>query len=180
MDALLTGTPAAVRTEEILTLLFELAVETNDMAGAHTWCTERRRLYPNGMATGDCALTLLALSPEPDAASAWRVAARVDRAGNRRVPSHLDLATALVLAGAGLADSAEVLVRRAYAAADPTDADLLLREARVRVLLRQYARAGELLDEYVGGRATHRRWVYDSRWFRPLRSGGDRPRAAEY
>ena len=84
-------------------------------------------------------------------------------------PSHR-MKMAIVLAAAGLRDSAESVIRRAHEAGfdDPDDPFVHYYEAKTRLNLGDRQEALRLLGEFLEGRPDFRPYMAEDWWFRPL------------
>jgi tetratricopeptide (TPR) repeat protein len=150
VDAFLTN------ASEIVYRLFYTSFQLEHHTDALNWCDTGRRRFPTEWLFLQCQLTLLASSStvRPSVPTAWRVVqdlASIRPAESRGwVEPRLRMMVAGVLARAGLADSAEHVIRAARAAGGD-DPELLYQEALARVRLRQPDSAVQLLAEFLRG-----------------------------
>jgi len=147
---------------EVVTRMYYGALTLERWDDAARWCRRGRRDYPAQWSLLDCPLTLLAMRPgkTPDPDSAWarlRTIQAQEPAGGRELGPpyrhvYRRMMVAIVLARAGLADSARALIAAAHARVG-NDADmrvsLLYDEARVRLFLGERERTMALLREYL-------------------------------
>ena len=171
-DAYLLNAP------EIVYRLFHTSFQLSRDAEAARWCDLGRRRFPLRWLFLDCHLAILASADkvEPRVPEAWRmidgVRAIVPASQRVWVEPRLRMRAAAVIARAGLADSAEHVIRAARASA-PGDPEMLYLEALARIPLGQPDSAIALL-------AANLRSSPDTRAFlrhdRQLRNLFDRPR----
>jgi tetratricopeptide (TPR) repeat protein len=135
--------------------LFGTSFDLDDRVEASHWCNEGRRRFPTYYRFTECQLYVMAMKgPPPDVPTAWGILDTMvqQTPPNQRESNRLygQMLVALVLARAGLADSArDVAVRsRGDAETDPTR-DQAYYEALVRSLLGDKDEAFRLLSVYV-------------------------------
>ncbi len=167
---------------DIVTSMYYGALNLERWDDAERWCRRGRRDYPAQWNLLDCPLTLLAMRPgkAPSPDTAWarlRAIEAAEPAGAGEVgPPYRDvfrrMLVAVVLARAGLADSARALIADAHARVGGSAEmriDLLYDEARVRLFLGEQGRTLELLREYVRVNPQLRGYVASDFAWRPLR-----------
>jgi eukaryotic-like serine/threonine-protein kinase len=147
--------PYLIDANEVLYRLFSNSVDLEDGAGAERWCKEGRRRFPKDPYFTECQFELMALPGQPvDVKRAWAV---VEEDVSLWPPNAREyrrrrdqMMMALVLANAGLKDSADhVAVRaRADASIDP-NRDVLYFEAALRNRLGQRDESLRLLEQYL-------------------------------
>jgi serine/threonine-protein kinase len=140
--------------DAILDRLFLSSYDLEQFTDAAYYCDETRRRFPASVNAPNCALSLLTTKiREPDVARAWRLADSVETLGPapRRELLRLQSAmqVAVVLARAGLADSARRVIERSKGdpEVDPTR-DVALFGAFAYAQLGDQAKALELLTIY--------------------------------
>lgn len=164
--------------DEIANRLFTASFEVGDDVEAGHWCDEVRRRQANQWPAAHCDLTLLGWSStgKPDPRKALLI---LENSGSedpapvrQNMRPHLMILTAAVLARAGSADSANVMLARARASA-PHNSDLIYLEAGVRVLMNERERALGLLREYWKINPSSKARIANGRMFRPLRDDAE-------
>jgi DNA-binding SARP family transcriptional activator/TolB-like protein/tetratricopeptide (TPR) repeat protein len=167
--------------------LYRASLDLARFDTAAAWCDEGRRRYPNHWKFVECRLALMGYGVQapPTVDGAWRLfrelgqldPPRAARAGSRPYsPIYRRMLVAKVVARAGLADSARVLIRasRREAGSDPKlIASLTYDEAAVRLLLGETDAALALLEEYVRANPNQRELIANHVAFQSLR---DHPR----
>jgi DNA-binding SARP family transcriptional activator len=157
--------------QELLIRLFDSAYELGDDSGAERWCTELRYHFPASSTVAYCTIARAARRyghTLADADAAWEIVGQMNAGRSAAiVVPQLEMMIAAILAGAGLADSADAVIRRARQRAHH-DPDLLQLEAHARILMAQPDSAGILLASYVAGDASRRSHVLRSRRFDAL------------
>lgn len=154
--------------DEILMRLVLAAHEVANDSIAWHWCSIITAEGDARPISGFCRLHLLAWGDERSAQPPFDPWAILDDV-TQNTPSaqafrpHLEMLTATVLAGRGLADSARAVAVRA-ARGDPDD-EVLLFEAGARVALGEPDLAAALLRRYVTARPAHRLGLLKSRRF---------------
>ncbi len=147
--------PYLVDANDVLYRLFSNSVDLEDGAGAERWCKEGRRRFPKDPYFTECQFELMALPGQPvDVKQAWAI---VEEDVSLWPPNAREfwrrrdqMMMALVLANAGLKDSADhVAIRaRADASIDP-NRDVLYFEAALRNRLGQRDESLRLLEQYL-------------------------------
>jgi TolB-like protein len=135
--------------------LFGTSFDLDDRVEARHWCEEGQRRFPDFYRFTECQIYLMAMKGQtPDIGQAWQLLDRMveQTAPNLRESNRLygQMLVALVLARAGLQDSARAVAVRARgdATTDPTR-DQALYEALVRTQLGDHDEAMQLLSTYV-------------------------------
>jgi len=145
-----------INSNEIVARLFYTSFQLAHYGDAVRWCDTGHRRFPTNWLFVHCELTLLAWAPDvrPSVPAAWRL---VGDARNVEPPQERAWAeprsrmmAASVIARAGLADSADRVIRAARAAA-PDDPELLYLEALARIQLNQSDSAVQLLAKRLRG-----------------------------
>lgn len=163
--------------QQVVHRLFRASFELQRDEEAIHWCEETRRRSFSGFEYAECALLLMAWSPEvkPDVAAAWQRLRDAEAADPAplfaAVEARLHGQVAAVLARAGLPDSARQVLRRAGARNARVGAppDLLLpTEAATLSLLGDTAQAVTLLTAYVSRNPDAGAGAIRSRVFTPL------------
>lgn len=156
--------------QEVLLRLVASAHEVGDDAAADRWCEEIQTRFPDEITASYCALVLMAWSDvrPTEVAAAWRLIEPLKaRPSAASLLPRFELLVASILAGAGMADSANVVLTRAIHAGEG-DPELLQLEAHVRLRLGQTDSARVLLDRYTNGKPAARAHVARSRRFSAL------------
>ncbi len=154
---------------DILSRLFTGAYEVGDDEAAKKWCGESEARFPGSAPAVSCGLSVLSWKTKIDRAtvdSAWALirSARLPSAFAERAEAIFQMQAALVLARAGMRDSAESVMHRAVAAGG-SDSELSSHEAEVRLALGQRASALRLLRPYLEGRPGRTEGLLSSRRF---------------
>jgi DNA-binding SARP family transcriptional activator/TolB-like protein len=159
------------KQNELLGRLFltNLHLRTDDEA-VH-WCEKIEQTAPGTWPVAFCRLALLAYAePDPpDVDAAWRnlrLNAYADPSATTMIP-RLELLVAAVLARAGRADSARVIMARARER-QSEDPELDVFYAAALVALGSGDSAATLLADYVAGNPAARGAAYRWRWFQTL------------
>jgi DNA-binding SARP family transcriptional activator/TolB-like protein len=159
------------KQSELLGRLFltNLHLGTDDEA-AH-WCEKIEQTAPGTWPVAFCRLALLAYAEPnpPDVDAAWRnlrLNAYADPSATTMIP-RLELLVAAVLARAGRADSARVIMARARER-QSEDPELDVFYAAALVALGSGDSAATLLANYVAGNPAARGAAYRWRWFQML------------
>jgi serine/threonine-protein kinase len=147
--------PYLTDANDVLYRLFSNSVDLEDGAGAERWCKEGRRRFPKDPYFTECQFELMALPGQPvDVQRAWAI---VEEDVSLWPPNARDfrrrrdqMMMALVLANAGLKDSADhVAIRaRADASIDP-NREVLYFEAALRNRLGERDESLRLLEQYL-------------------------------
>ncbi|HXI33652.1 MAG TPA: serine/threonine-protein kinase [Gemmatimonadales bacterium] len=147
--------PYLTNANEVVYRLFSTSLDLEDGAGAAQWCQEGGRRFPQDPFFTECQIELMALpGQKTDVKRAWRV---LEQDVALYAPNARDfrrrrdqLLVALVLANAGLKDSAASLAlrSRADATVDP-NRELVYIEAMLRNLLGQRDESLRLLGVYL-------------------------------
>jgi serine/threonine protein kinase/tetratricopeptide (TPR) repeat protein len=170
-DAFLTNAP------EVITNLLFSALNRERYADASTWCETGRRRYPNDPRFSECRLIVLAWSvrDRSQVDEAWNAAQRIQTEVTNpdvknRWPNH-HLMVAMILARAGMAESARAVVAAVHRDQPPNRSivDIAYDEAYVWLLLNDRAKALSLLRSYVMAHPEDREYVRGSPWFQSLR-----------
>ena len=149
-DAFLTN------ANEIVARLFYASFQLERYRDAVRWCDTGSRRFPTAWLFVHCKLTLLAWAPDerPSVPLAWSLVADVEHIEPAQERSWAEprsrMMAAVVIARAGLADSAEHVIRAARTSA-PDDPELLYLEALARVRLNQADSAVQLLAKLLQG-----------------------------
>jgi tetratricopeptide (TPR) repeat protein len=159
------------------TILFRLYYTSLDLGRgdeAIKWCQTGQHRFPERWEFAYCELTIL-LWPglvAPDVARAWHLVSDLERLSTPEERAaygpRWQMMAAGVLERAGLADSAEAVIRRARAAA-PDDPEMDFHEATARVLHGERDEAARLLSRFLASRPQYRSYIQASPVFRPLR-----------
>jgi TolB-like protein/tRNA A-37 threonylcarbamoyl transferase component Bud32 len=164
--------------------LYETHYDLEQFNRADTWCHEGARLFPHEFRFVECQLFLM-ITPEaePDVDRAWQLAKQVDSlardANNERAGLRARMFVAGVLAKAGMTDSAHAVIDATEAGPDvDPDLQLVSDEAVIRIMLKEYDTAIDLLRRYNAANPGHElSGEHDMHWWwRPLR---DQPRFSE-
>lgn len=165
------------RPADVLWRMFETAFEIGEDDEAGTWCDELRRRSADSWMYGKCTLMLLAWGSggEPDVRKALHA---FETAVNGTPPQLRPMARGLLnmmlganYARAGDRENAEARIAAARNAGY-ADIVLLAEEAAVRTQLGDFAKAAELIEQYIAAAPAHRRRIMRSRWYEPLRANG--------
>jgi eukaryotic-like serine/threonine-protein kinase len=172
-DAFLTESP------DLLFRLYYTSLDLGREREAGQWCVAGEKRFPADWRFTYCQLNLLALSDsarpsanrEADVARAWELVSRLERLGPAEQRAVLlfrwQMRVAGILGHAGLADSAEAVIRRARAAA-PNDPEMDFHEAGARMLLGDREAALRLLARDVAANPQFKSYVRVDPAFRPL------------
>lgn len=160
-------------TQELLARLFTNAFEVGDIASADRWCKEIDVRYPKSWLSPYCHLADLAWRdsmPKDAAAQALRILKdnKDPTPLNADAYPKLKLLAATVLARSGQTSGAEDLTRAARESR-PSDPELLVLEAGVRIALAQPDSARRLLARYVAVNPAGRAGILNSRRFVSLK-----------
>ncbi len=162
-------------------LLFRLYYTSRDLGkdrDAAQWCDTGRRQFPEDWHFPFCQLAILA-SPGPapgagdpgaDVKRAWELVSELERISppeERTYVPRWQIRVAGVLGRAGLADSADAVIRRARAAA-PGDPEMDFYEAEARMLLGDREATLRLLARDVKANPRFREYLRGYPVFRPL------------
>ena len=145
-----------INANEIVFRLFYTSFQLEHYADAVRWCDTGRRRFATGWLFVHCELTLLAWAPDvrPSVPLAWRLVddvQHVEPAQERTwAEPRAHMMASWVVARAGLADSADHVIRAARAAG-PDDPELLYLEALARIQLNQPDSAVQLLAKRLQG-----------------------------
>jgi hypothetical protein len=145
---------------------------------ARLWCKTGEKRFPEDWHFVYCQLALLGLpdsarsrpESEKDIARAWELLSRLERLGAAERAVLLprwQMRVAGIVGRAGLADSAEAVIRRARAAA-PNDPEMDFHEAGARMLLGDREAALRLLARDVAANPQFKNYVRVDPVFRPL------------
>jgi len=164
--------------------LYGTHYDLEQFSDADKWCTEGARLFPYEFRFTECQLFLMITpSAEPDVNRAWRLAREVDSlardANNELAGLRARMWVAGVLAKAGMTDSAHAVIDATEAGPDvDPDLQLVSDEAVIRIMLKEYDTAIDLLRRYNAANPGHElSGEHDMHWWwRPLR---DQPRFSE-
>ena len=160
----------------ILQRLFLASYDLSQFVDADRWCREGQRRFPADFKFVSCQLWLMTTkAKEPDVAIAWKLAdsvARVAPAPQREFERlEARMLVAIVLARAGLADSAKHLAQRSRGGPD-VDAtrDLMLDDAYVQLLAGDKDEALNSLKVYLAANPDRRARMAEDPdwWFRSL------------
>jgi TolB-like protein/tRNA A-37 threonylcarbamoyl transferase component Bud32 len=145
-----------INSNEIVARLFYTSFQLEHYADAVRWCDTGRRRFATNWLFVHCELTLLAWAPDvrPSVPLAWRLVddvQHVEPAQERTwAEPRAHMMASWVIARAGLADSADHVIRAARAAG-PDDPELLYLEALARIQLNQPDSAVQLLAKRLQG-----------------------------
>jgi TolB-like protein/tetratricopeptide (TPR) repeat protein len=162
--------------QDIYGLLYETALNLEDVEEASRWCEEGHRRFPRSTLLAVCGLYTLASVPgEPSAIpAAWALhrdyveLTGTEPGWNRTVGLSL---VAAALARAALPDSARAVMARARSqlpASEPNTPYFDYYEAYVATLLGETDRALQLLGDFVAAYPSQREFLPRDWWFRPL------------
>jgi tetratricopeptide (TPR) repeat protein len=156
--------------DDIVLLNARVASELEQLEEAVFWTDEGYRRFPEKRGFAGMRLLLLAtprLHTDSSVDLAWQAVRDLERVElPDKWPSHW-MKMAIVLAAAGLRDSAESVIRRAHEAG-VDDPFVLYYEAKTRLNLDDRQEALRLLGEFLEGRPDFRPYVAEDWWFRPL------------
>jgi serine/threonine-protein kinase len=160
----------------ILSRLYLASYDLAQFVDAAHWCDEGQRRFPNDFKFVRCQLWLMtSKAREPDVALAWRLADSLPKVVPAPERGYYKLegqiATAAVLARAGLADSARQLLRRSRGGVevDP-DRQLLVMEGFVHLLLGDKDEALKTLKAFLAANPARRAGLAEDPgwWYRSL------------
>jgi TolB-like protein len=162
-DAFLAESP------QILFRLYHTSMDLGREEEAIRWCDTGRHRFAGDWRFTYCELSILARSAavEPSVPKAWDLVAKLDRFRSPNYLPRWQIMVAAVLGRAGLADSAEAVIRRARAAA-PDDSELDFYEAETRMLLGDREAALRLLERDLESNPRFRAYMRAYPLFRPL------------
>jgi serine/threonine-protein kinase len=161
---------------QVLHRLFLASYDLSQFVDAVHWCEEGARRFPQDFNFTKCQMWLLTTkAKEPDVDLAWRLADTIPKlapAGRKDYEAHeARMIVAMVLARAGLADSARSVAVRARGGPelDPTQT-LAWEEIYVRVLLGDRKEALEALKSYLAANPERRAELAEESnwWFRQI------------
>jgi len=165
---------------QLLNRLFTTSYDLSQFTEASHWCQEGARRFPADFNFTKCQLWLLSTkAKQPDVALAWKLAdslAELSPVGRREFESReARMFVAMVLARAGLADSAGRVAARARGGTDvdPTQ-DLAYSEVYVHVLRGDKDQAFAALRRYLAANPERRSGLSDTTdtatpwWFRSI------------
>jgi TolB-like protein/tRNA A-37 threonylcarbamoyl transferase component Bud32 len=165
---------------QVLNRLFTTSYDLTQFADAARWCDEGARRFPGDFNFTKCKLWMLTTRiRDPDVALAWKLAdslGKLSPVGRREYDTRdARMAVAMVLARAGLRDSAREVARRARAGSDvDPHQDLAYSEVYVHILRGDKDQALEALKRYLAANPERRISLADtthttsSWWFRDL------------
>ena len=141
----------------IVNRLFLASYDLGQFVDAVHWCDEGQRRFPTDFKFVRCQLWLMtSKAKEPDVALAWKLADSLPKAvlapdrGYYTVEGRM--ATAAVLARAGLTDSARHVLKRSHGGVDvDPDRELLVLEGYVHLLLGDKEGALKVAESLPGG-----------------------------
>ena len=140
--------------DQIVIRLFETSFEMGDDEEAGHWCDEIHVRFGTHWPSAWCDLVLLAWAREGNhdprkAIHLVETFGAGDVAPEREfMRPRIEIMAAAVVARAGMRDSANAMIARAWKSA-PNDVELLYLEAAARALLGEKAKASELFDQYL-------------------------------
>jgi serine/threonine-protein kinase len=161
---------------QVLHRLFLASYDLSQFVDAVHWCEEGARRFPQDFNFTKCKMWLLTTkAKEPDVALAWRLADTIPKLappGRKAYETHeARMIVAMVLARAGLADSARRVAVRARGGpdVDPTQT-LAWEEIYVRVLLGDREEALKALKSYLAANPERRAELAEESnwWLRPI------------
>ncbi len=165
---------------QLLNRLFGNSYDLTQFAEAARWCDEGARRFPTDFNFVKCRLWMMSTrATEPDVARAWKLAdslPKLSPVGRQEYDAReARMFVAMVLARAGLADSARKVALRARAGADvdPTQ-DLAYDEVYVHILRGDKDQAFEALKRYLAANPERRAGLSDTTesdspwWFRSI------------
>jgi serine/threonine-protein kinase len=162
--------------DQVINRLFLASYDLEQFVDAVHWCEEGARRFPGDFKFAKCQLwSLTTRAMEPDVARAWKLAdslPSLSPANRREIEAReARMIVAMVLARAGLADSARAVARRARAGpdVDPT-LDLVWDEIYVHILLGDKDQAIESLKSFLAANPDRRNELGESSnwWFRDI------------
>jgi eukaryotic-like serine/threonine-protein kinase len=163
-------------SDQIIDRLFLASYDLSQFSDAVYWCAEGARRFPDNFKFTKCQLWLMSSKArEPDVTLAWKLADSIPKlapAADREFEAHeARMILAMVLARAGLADSARQVARRARAGpdVDPTQ-DLAWDEIYVHLLLGDKDKAIKALKTFLAGNPERRAALANETewWFRSI------------
>jgi TolB-like protein/tetratricopeptide (TPR) repeat protein len=172
-DAFLTESP------DLLFRLYYTSLDLGRVPEAGQWCEAGEKRFPEDWRFTYCQLGLLGLSDsvrppshrKADIARAWELVSRLERLGpaeQRAVQlPRWHMRVAGILGQAGMADSAEAVIRRARAVAS-NDPEMDFHEAGARMLLGDREAALRLLARDLAANPQFKSYVRVDPIFRPL------------
>jgi serine/threonine-protein kinase len=162
--------------DQVINRLFLSSYDLEQFVDAAHWCEEGARRFPGDFKFTKCQLwSLSTKAKEPDVELAWKLAdslPKLSPAGRREIEAReAQMIVAMVLARAGLADSARAVARRARAGpdVDPTR-DLVWDEIYVHILLGDKDEAIESLKSFLAANPDRRTELAEESnwWFRDI------------
>ncbi len=163
--------PYLANANATLWRLASSSVDLEDAVEGKRWCDEGRRRFPEDPRFAECQLLVFSIKGlKPDIPTAWRLAeeyVRLSPPNLREYRTHEgQMLVALVLARAGLADSARAVALRARtdASLDPTRG-LVLSETYVRTMLGDRDEAFRLLSIYLAANPQDRPSKTEPTWW---------------
>jgi serine/threonine-protein kinase len=172
--------------DQVMNRLFLASYDLGQFADAARWCEEGTRRFPGDFKFVKCHLWLLTTKiREPDVTLAWKLAdslPKLSATGRREYEGReARMLTAMVLARAGLGDSAREVARRARAGPDvDPNQDLAYEEIYVHILRGDKDEAFKALNSWFAANPDRRDLLFTegeetaSNWW--LRSLEDDPR----
>jgi eukaryotic-like serine/threonine-protein kinase len=172
--------------DQVINRLFLISYDLSQFVDADHWCQEGQRRFPDNFLFVKCQLLLMtSKAKEPDVALAWQLADSVPKLTplGRREFERLDarMLVAMVLARAGLADSARQVSKRTRAGSgsdvDPTQ-ELAWDAIYVNILVGDKDEALQALKSYLTANPHRREGLAEEPgwWFRGIQ---DDPRFQE-
>ncbi len=157
---------------EILSRLYETAYEVGDDSSAVAWCDELGRRFQGSPPATSCSLRVLAGNARgagavDDAWDALRSMRNPDGPRADQVEAVMRGEVALVIARAGLRDSAAAVLQRARGGHEKY-AELVPVEAEVRIALGEPEQAARLLSGYIAQHPVWQAGIWKSRRFRAI------------
>ena len=170
--------------DQVINRLFLISYDLSQFVDADHWCREGQRRFPDNFLFVKCQLLLMtSKAKEPDVALAWQLADSVPKLTplGRRDFERLDarMLVAMVLARAGLADSARQVSKRTRAGSDVDPTQELAWDAiYVSILLGDKDEALKSLKSYLTANPQRREGLAEEPgwWFRGIQ---DDPRFQE-
>jgi serine/threonine-protein kinase len=162
-DAFLTESP------QILFRLYYTSLDLGRESDAVRWCDAGQRRFADDWRFTFCELRILARSSaaQPEVSRAWELVSELERVGPAPYLPRWQIMAAAVVGRAGLADSAEAVIRRARRVA-PEDSELDFYEAETRMLLGDREAALQLLERDLKTNPRFRAYMRAYTLFRPL------------
>ena len=167
--------------DQVINRLFLVSYDLGQFAEGARWCDEGTRRFPGDFKFVKCQLWLLTTKArEPDVTLAWRLAdslPKLSATGRRDYESReARMMAAMVLARAGLGDSAREVARRARAGPDvDPDQELAWYEIYVHILRGDKDQAFKALKSYLAANPERRSLLASTGeanttnwWFRSL------------